>query len=97
MRISDWSSDVCSSDLFLQEVQACADAFAGEMHGRRISARRGGNVQRMPTFAAGAHLRATGFAGKAVAPGCAPTGESWSFGELLLHQCRHLEIGRAHV
>src|SRR3546814_18025672 len=35
MRISDWSSDVCSSDLMARLPERCGDHFCGEQQGRR--------------------------------------------------------------
>src|SRR3546814_1102156 len=40
MRISDWSSDVCSSDLLVREIMAAAEALIVQPVGRTIGRRR---------------------------------------------------------
>src|SRR3546814_7482585 len=59
MRISDWSSDVCSSDLFCGTGQRLSRLGSGYL-GRRPAARRAdpadsGNGLGKPYFASGAH------------------------------------------
>src|SRR3546814_5357533 len=48
MRISDWSSDVCSSDLSARPSAAASDVFPGAPH-RRGAARIKSSLDRWPT------------------------------------------------
>src|SRR3546814_5185855 len=47
MRISDWSSDVCSSDLGFAIVESCMSANIAEMERRRSAAALGGGQKRI--------------------------------------------------
>src|SRR3546814_2930596 len=52
MRISDWSSDVCSSDLGAQERRGIADVLDGD-----VAAQRRGGFERRQHLAEVAHAR----------------------------------------
>src|SRR3546814_18357134 len=67
MRISDWSSDVCSSDLGLAEVarerdDTPADRGGHDLHTLGVAFDRCGEGQRTPTAADHADQLDTGFA-----------------------------------
>src|SRR3546814_14180848 len=73
MRISDWSSDVCSSDLKLNEVMAVADRVA--------VLRQGKLVAELPIAEADRHSLAQAMVGRPVTP---PARDALAPGEVVL-------------
>src|SRR3546814_6784550 len=58
MRISDWSSDVCSSDLNRTRAAACFDCVSSPNVHRKISLRGNGRLLELSGFAADDPARA---------------------------------------
>src|SRR3546814_6372717 len=73
MRISDWSSDVCSSDLKLNEVMAVADRVA--------VLRQGKLVAELPIAEADRHSLAQAMVGRPVTP---PARDALAPGEVVM-------------
>src|SRR3546814_7862349 len=71
MRISDWSSDVCSSDLSLVRLEA---AVAGNLDGERLAQLAGGEGDRAAGQAAAQEVTAAGLARHRVVDGAGGRG-----------------------